>query len=123
MKLRSTLLALVLLLMMGSIASAATTAQVSTPANPAGENVAPITFAQASPDCTAATLTSFDPSPIQTTGATCGACSAAACRGMFSGDNCGYASGHLYYCVTSQKCSATGGGTGWACDCSSNPIP
>jgi hypothetical protein len=122
MKLRSTLLALALLLLMGRpIASAATTAQVSTPTNPAGKDVAPITLAQASPDCRISTPLSFNPSPIMTTGATCGACSEAACRGMFSGDNCGYASGYLYYCGTSYKCSATGGGTGWDCDCTPYP--
>lgn len=117
MKLRSTLLAFVLLVTMGSIARAETTAQVSTPANPAGEDMAPITLAQASPDCTASTPLSFNSSPIMTTAATCGACSAAACRGQFHGDFCGYSGGHNYYCIVSEKCSATGGGTGWNCDC------
>lgn len=111
MKLRlTTLLMLVSLLMIGSLASAAN--EVAAPA----AQMTSMTPANQPPGCAAdflAQLPALTPKPSEKA-ATCGSCSVPVCQGQSTGNVCGYSSGKIYTCqVVLARCPAGG----WECGC------
>jgi hypothetical protein len=111
MKLRlATLLMLVSLLMMGSLASAAN--EVTAPA----AQMTSMTPASQPPGCAAdllAQLPALTPEPSEKA-ATCGSCSVPVCQGQSTGNVCGYSSGKTYTCqILFGRCPAGG----WECGC------
>jgi hypothetical protein len=115
MKLRSTILAVVLLLI-ASLAGAAP-AQTATPADPANASLAAIFAAPAPPDGGAAKLPSFQPAPTDKA-VLCGSCSDTICQGRHFGDSCGFKNGQFYYCRPAYiVCQASD------CECWTGPLP
>lgn len=121
MKLRSTTLAFAFLILMGSLASAATTDQTATPVLPMAGEAALATPAQGSPDCAAPALP-FLASEQKGGGAACGACSESVCAGYTTGTICGYRNGQLARCEAAYGglCST---GVGLNCYCWIGDIP
>lgn len=103
MKLRSTLLACVCLLLMGSLVHAA--APDASPAAPANEAVMAL-FADEKPaDCPTADLPFLAPAPTDKTDL-CGPCSVTSCQGKNVNSVCRYVfGGDIYTCVAYQACS------------------
>src|SRR3979411_1415165 len=98
MKLRSTLLAVAALLLIGTLASAGTTE--------AAADLSFLTSAQTSPGCSASELPSFAPAPSPRT-FPCGTCSETVCVGKAIGAVCGASGGRIYKCqaVYGNLCS------------------
>lgn len=115
MKLRSTCLVFTAMLLLGALAGAAQTS---------GGAPAFMSPAQASPDCAAAQLPSFEPDPIQQVGGPCGPCSDAPCQGMRVDQICAFSGGKYYTCesLLGQRCSGTPTVT-LECTCWYGPLP
>lgn len=115
MKLKSSLLTLVSLLLLGSVASAA---PASTPADPASASFAAIFSAPVPSDCADAELPSFEPAPTDKAGVLCGSCSDSLCSGKQSGSFCKSLNGRTYTCQHAYyKCSVND------CQCWTGPLP
>jgi hypothetical protein len=115
MNLRSTILAVALLLI-ASLASAAQT-QTATPADPASANLAAIFTAPAPPDGGAAELPAFQPAPTNKT-ISCGSCSDSLCAGKTVGTFCKLQGTKVYKCQLAYVvCSAND------CECWNGPLP
>ena len=115
MKLRSTFLALAVLLLFGSLVSAA---PISTPADKASVKLAAIFSAPGSPDYEKSTLPSFEPAPVNKAGIACGSCSDSLCQGKTSGTFCKSQNGKIYTCQLAYVvCSARD------CECWNGPLP
>jgi hypothetical protein len=117
MKLRSTLLAFALLLMMGPLASA------GAPGATAAGDPALMTPAAESPGCAAATLPFLNPSPTPMAGAPCGLCSEAVCQGGTTGTYCGVRNGQYARCQAVYGDTCGGGTLTWNCSCWAGPLP
>ncbi|HTG36274.1 MAG TPA: hypothetical protein VLB76_25430 [Thermoanaerobaculia bacterium] len=114
MKLRSTFLALALLLLIGHLASAG---QISTQANPASASLTAIFSAPESPGCAEATLPSFEPAPVNKA-VVCGTCSDTICQGKQFGAFCKVQDGRTYTCQPAYiVCTARD------CECWTGPLP
>ena len=122
MKLRSTLLAFALLLMMGTLASAGTTAQAAA-APAAGDPAISIPVTSSSAGCAAATLPFLNPAPIPMAGAPCGSCSEAICQGKTTGTYCGVRNGQYARCQAVYGDTCGGDTLTWNCSCWAGPIP
>jgi len=115
MKLRITFLALSALLLISSLASAAS---LSTSADPASANLAAIFAVPASPDGAVAQLPSFEPAPTPQAGIACGSCSAPQCLGQHTGAFCYTRAGKSYSCQLAYSiCAPTD------CECWNGPLP
>ena len=95
MKLRSTFLAFVSLLLIASVASAD---QTSMPADSASATLAAIFSVPASPDCADAKLPLFEPAPADQAAVLCGTCSDTLCQGKQFGAFCKFQGGKTYTC-------------------------
>jgi hypothetical protein len=115
MRLRSTVLAFAVLLLIGHLASAA---QTSTPADPASANLAAIFSAPVSPDGANAKLPSFEPTPSDKAGLACGSCSNAPCVGAQVGTVCKVQNGQTYTCQHAYVIC-----TFRDCECWTGPLP
>ncbi len=124
MKLRLTVLSLVLLVLMGFLATAAMAETAAAPEVPSALAVgSPLTPAVSSPGCAEATLPIFAPAPTDRILTNCGTCSDTICRGQPLHANCGFKNGQTYKCqaVLGNTCGA---GTGtWQCTCWTGPLP
>jgi hypothetical protein len=110
MKLRF-LLAVIGLLLLGSVANAAPAPQAATPAAPAAADLSFMTPAASSPSapgCAAPELSFLNPAPTDRV-STCGTCSPTICRGHQTGSSCGIGK----WCQVSDSCSSGG----WTCYC------
>ena len=117
MKLRATVLAFAVLLLIASLASAAQT-QTATPAGPASASLAAIFAAPAPPDGGAAKLPSFEPTPSDKAGLACGSCSDTGCVGQPVGTVCRIQSGKTYTCQHAYiNCTFRD------CQCWTGPLP
>jgi hypothetical protein len=115
MKLRSTVLAVVLLLI-ASLAGAAPT-QTATPADPASASLAAIFAAPAPPDGGAAKLPSFEPAPTNKA-VVCGSCSDSLCQGKTFNTVCKVQGTQIYKCQPAYiVCQASD------CECWTGPLP
>lgn len=113
MKLRPALVALALLLLTGSLASASSTAPAEAPASPADEGVALMTPADGTSDCLPDELAFLNAAPIKQATGTCGSCSGV-CAGGEIGQRCGAGKACEYpyaqWCSDGQpKCYCWGG--------------
>jgi hypothetical protein len=114
MKLRLTVLAVALLL----IASLASAAQTTMPADPANATLAAIFTAPAPPDGGAAKLPSFEPTPTDKAFLACGSCSDSPCVGQPVGTFCYSRNGLTYTCQHAYViCAARD------CECWNGPLP
>lgn len=124
MKLRLTLLSLVLLVLMGFLATAAMAETAAAPEVPSPLAVgSPLTPAVSSPGCSEATLPIFAPAPTNRVLTNCGTCSDTICQGQPLHAVCGFKNGATYRCqnVLGDTCGA---GTGtWQCTCWTGPLP
>ncbi len=115
MKLRSTLLVFVSLLLIGRLASAVE--QTSMPADPANADLAAIFAVLASQDCANAKLPSLEPAPLETA-FICGSCSDTVCVGKQRGTICKVQNGLTYRCQPAIfVCTAKD------CQCWTGPLP
>lgn len=115
MKLRFTFLAFASLLLIASLASAA---QTSMPADSASATLAAIFSAPASPDCANAKLPSFEPIPDDKAALNCGSCSDAPCVGQPVGTFCKFQNGKTYTCQHAYVIC-----TFRDCECWTGPLP
>jgi hypothetical protein len=114
MKLRSTLLALAALLLMGSLASAG---QISKLSDPVSASLAAIFSAPVPPDGANVQLPSFVPAPTDKA-VLCGSCSDSLCQGKHFRDFCKFQGGQTYLCQPAYEiCAATD------CECWTGPLP
>ena len=133
MQLRSTLLSFASLLLIGSLANAATAdptgATGATPAAAPAQAAAATASATASPFCGASASTSelpaLNPIPSPTTGLPCGVCSDRYCQGATVNSICFYLGGGVYH---QAKCELLLGNTctqdnNWQCTCSNLAPP
>lgn len=115
MKLRLTLLAILSLLLVATVAGAA---QISTPADSAQANRAAIFAAPAAPSGANARLPSFAPTPTDKAALACGSCSDTGCVGQQVGTICKVQSGHTYTCQHAYVACT------WRdCQCWTGPLP
>lgn len=114
MKLKSTFLALAVLLLTGSLASAG---QISAQADLASTNLAAIFSDPASTGCADTNLPSFEPTPINKA-VLCGTCSDTLCQGKQFGQTCKVQGGKIYTCRFAViVCEARD------CQCWNGPLP
>ncbi|HEX2254243.1 MAG TPA: hypothetical protein VHQ65_13310 [Thermoanaerobaculia bacterium] len=120
MKLRSSLLALALLLPV-TLASASSTGAADTPDVTTEGEVAIMTPVEASPDCSTTELPIFAPAPSERAAISCGNCSDSACQNRNLKDFCGFRGGRTYTCesIIYEQCSDSQ----LRCDCWTGPIP
>ncbi len=122
---RSLFLLCAFLLLMGSLANAATLPQ-PVPATPDGGAPAFMTPAATSPGCAKAELPFLAPKPSQKAGLPCGSCSDQWCAGSVTGNYCTYLTRLGYKSGTCQipygnECSADP--STWQCACWNGPLP
>jgi hypothetical protein len=116
MKLRTTTLLMLTWLMMSSLASAATAAPSSQPADPDTLNLAQLSSGQTSSTNCMTKKSSDD--DFFTEQILCGACSDSACQGKSSGNVCGFRNGQTYRCqLVIVNCSYSD------CTCWTGPLP
>lgn len=124
MKLRSTLLACACLLLLGSLASAGTTAQDDTLADFVNGDEVIMTPAETSPGCPAAELPFMAPAPSERLGGPCGPCSVSLCQGKRVDQICAFSGGKYYTCEVPYGETCGGGGTiTFNCSCWYGPLP
>jgi hypothetical protein len=126
---RSVLLSFASLLLIASLASAATPSQGAAPAAHAVGTeafmspAAPATSPGKSPGCgQAAQLPFLAPAPSQKS-ATCGSCSETVCAGYPTGTVCGYKLGRTYTCQDVYGGTCGGSPITLICNCWNGPLP
>jgi hypothetical protein len=119
---RSTFLTFAALLLIASLAGAATPAVTSTNSSVG----APAFMAPAAPStgCDKAELPFLAPTPsMRTGGAPCGSCSSSPCAGYTTGTVCGYANGRYSTCQDVWGGACPGTPAQLICECWNGPLP
>lgn len=115
---RSTSLIFASLLLVASLAGAATP---MTATHGAPSFMAP---AASSPDCAKTDLPFLAPAPTtKAGGAPCGSCSEAVCAGYTTGTVCGFRNGHTYTCQDVYGGTCGGSPVTLICNCWYGPLP